>query len=121
MEAYARKEGLKSNFLGWLSDPWSEISSGDILVCTSRYEGMPLVILEALSREVPVIAKEIPGVTDIFTDFKPLLLYRDIKEVYSLNLDLQNYSELKLFNREVLNSGLYDSTSRASQLYLGLL
>jgi glycosyltransferase involved in cell wall biosynthesis len=121
MEAYAKQEKLNCDFLGWNSDPWSKITSGDVLVCTSLYEGMPLVVLEALSRDVPVIAKEIPGVNDIFTDFRPLFMYRDLKDLQSFTFDIRSMKELHLFNQKVLESGLYDASFRASQVYKGLL
>ena len=120
MEAYAKQEELNCDFLGWDSDPWSNISSGDVLVCTSLYEGMPLVVLEALSRDVPVIAKEIPGVNDIFTDFKPLFMYRDLKELRHITFENRIIEELHLFNQNVLESGLYDASFRAHQVYKGL-
>jgi glycosyltransferase involved in cell wall biosynthesis len=121
MEAYAKQEELNCDFLGWNSDPWSNISSGDVLVCTSLYEGMPLVVLEALSRDVPVIAKEIPGVNDIFTDFRPLFMYRDLKELRDFTFEKRIIEELQLFNQKVLELGLYDASFRASQIYKGLL
>lgn len=121
MEAYAKEEGLNCDFLGWISDPWSNISSSDVLICTSLYEGMPLVVLEALSRDVPVIAKEIPGVNDIFTDFRPLFMYRDLKELRHVTFEKRIIEELHLFNQKVLESGLYDNSYRASQVYKGLL
>lgn len=121
MEAYVKEEELNCDFLGWNSEPWSNISSGDVLVCTSLYEGMPLVVLEALSRDVPVIAKDIPGVNDIFTDFRPLFMYRDLKELRHVTFEKRIIEELHLFNQKVLESGLYDISYRASQVYKGLL
>ena len=121
MEALVKKKGINCDFLGWHSDPWSKVSSGDILVCTSHYEGMPLVILEALSRNISVIAKDIPGVNDIFTDFMPLLMYRDLEELQSFTFDKRRMEEVKLFNQKVLGAGLYDPTYRASQIYKGLI
>ena len=121
LEAYANKEELSCDFLGWQSNPWSKIFPGDVLVCTSLYEGMPLVVLEALSRNLPVIAKEIPGITDIFKDFKPIFMYRDINELIGFTFEKQKIEELQLFNRKVLHEGLYDPLHRALQLYKGIL
>ena len=33
----------------------------DVFLCASRFEGVPLTILEALSRGVPVISTELPA------------------------------------------------------------
>ena len=121
MEDYVKSNGLNCEFLGWRSNPWSEVLSGDAVVCTSRYEGMPLVVLEAVSRDIPVVARRIPGVEDIFSDFKPLFLYRNLKEVEFIDLDKKTIVKVHAFNREILNNGLYDVTARTNQLYKGLL
>jgi glycosyltransferase involved in cell wall biosynthesis len=41
---------------GWHSDVWSEAVAAALLVCCSRSEGVPSVVLEAMSRDVPVLA-----------------------------------------------------------------
>ncbi|MET0660370.1 MAG: glycosyltransferase family 4 protein [Steroidobacteraceae bacterium] len=45
--------------------PWSEtrtaLQAHDALLLTSRYEGVPLVMLEAMAAGVPVIASDLPG------------------------------------------------------------
>lgn len=43
---------------GWQSDPWSEIREATAFVLTSDYEGMPLVIGEAMARGLPVISSD---------------------------------------------------------------
>jgi len=48
-------------FLGWRSDPWAEITSSDILVSPSSWEGLPYLVQEALGRAVPVLASDIPA------------------------------------------------------------
>jgi len=41
---------------GFLSQPWQEIAASDALILTSREEGMPNVVLEALAVGTPVLA-----------------------------------------------------------------
>lgn len=58
--------GLKQSvrFMGWCDT--SMLYSGiDVLVIASRFEGMPLVMLEALAAEVPVIATDRDGMKEI--------------------------------------------------------
>jgi UDP-D-galactose:(glucosyl)LPS alpha-1,6-D-galactosyltransferase len=45
---------------GWLDNPWDEIHEATALVLTSDYEGLPMVIGEAMTRGVPVISTDCP-------------------------------------------------------------
>lgn len=45
----------------WSDDRVSYFDALDIFLCASRFEGVPLTILEALSRGIPVISTEIPA------------------------------------------------------------
>ena len=61
---------------------WTEsneiLSETKILLSTSDYEGMPLIMLEAISLKTIVISKKIMGVEEIFdkSDYKDLLLWK---------------------------------------------
>jgi glycosyltransferase involved in cell wall biosynthesis len=48
------------SFLGPLNNPWAQLHLNDTLVCTSRFEGDGLVLLEAISRHLPVLVRDIP-------------------------------------------------------------
>lgn len=47
--------------LGWRSDVPELLNALDLMVLPSRWEGMPLAILEAMASAVPVVASDIPG------------------------------------------------------------
>lgn len=47
--------------LGWRSDVPELLKALDLMVLPSRWEGMPLAILEAMSSALPVVASDIPG------------------------------------------------------------
>lgn len=47
--------------LGWRSDVPDLLKALDVMVLPSRWEGLPLAILEAMSSAVPVVASDIPG------------------------------------------------------------
>lgn len=62
------------NLLPWQKDPESFYEQIDLLLIPSRFEGMPLVMLEALARGIPVIGSARDGMQDILPKtwtFKP--------------------------------------------------
>ncbi len=55
-------------FLPWQDDTEALYKQIDFLVIPSRYEGVPLVLLEALARGIPVIASACDGMQDILPE-----------------------------------------------------
>ncbi len=55
---------INSIFVGWKSNLWEDANDKDIVVIPSQYEGVPLVMLEALKRNIPVIAARRDGMKD---------------------------------------------------------
>lgn len=54
--------------LGWRNDVTTLLQVMDVFVLPSRWEGLPLAILEAMSVGLPVVASNIPGNTDLVQD-----------------------------------------------------
>jgi glycosyltransferase involved in cell wall biosynthesis len=55
----------KIKFLGWQDDIAGLMSKIDILLLTSRWEGLPVVILEALAAGIPVVATNAGGIPEL--------------------------------------------------------
>ncbi|MFT8879262.1 MAG: glycosyltransferase, partial [Oenococcus sp.] len=67
LQRYAQVKDVdkKITWHGWVEHPWDVISSATALVLSSQYEGFPMVLVEALSHGVPVIASNVSGTEDI--------------------------------------------------------
>ncbi len=66
LEVRAKALGLgdRIRFLGHRPDARELFCGLDVLVMTSRYEGLPLTVLEAMSVGVPVVAPRIQGIDE---------------------------------------------------------
>lgn len=67
LKKFVIEQGLKSSvsFLGNIGNAHEYLQVSDMFVLPSRREGMPNVLLEAMSCGLPVIATEIGGITDL--------------------------------------------------------
>lgn len=61
-------------FTGWVPDVLPYLGSIHALVLPSRYEGLPLAVLEAMHAGVPVVASEVGGVRECLEDGETGLL-----------------------------------------------
>ena len=61
--------------IGAVANPAPISASAFCFVSTSRWEGLPLALLEAMARGVPVIASDVPGNQDAVTDHETGFLY----------------------------------------------
>lgn len=55
-------------FLGARDDIHDVLRALDLLVMTSDYEGIPMVLLEAMALEVPIVARPVGGIPEIIQD-----------------------------------------------------
>jgi glycosyltransferase involved in cell wall biosynthesis len=63
-EAKKRAVGLPIKFTGWIKTPFESIKEFDLLMLTSKNEGLPLVMLEAANLGKPTISRNVGGVSE---------------------------------------------------------
>jgi glycosyltransferase involved in cell wall biosynthesis len=77
------------DWIGRIEDPLNLIAQMDIFVMTSLYEGFGLVVLEAISQEVPVIASGNETFMEIFDAHQECLF--PVGNYESLALRIRKY------------------------------
>lgn len=77
------------NWKGFVSNPWDSIANATCLLLTSKYEGLPMVLCEAISHGIFCISSDIEtGPSDIINNYNGKLYPSgDIKQLTSI---LQN-------------------------------
>lgn len=107
-------------FLGARTDVYDILKAGDVFVLPSRWEGLPIVLLEAGFLKVPVIASDTYGNREIikkdngilFRNLDSVALAGVTREVLENKYDLASYSEnlyhevLTDYNLEKMLAGL---------------
>lgn len=71
LKRQAKDAGIaeRITWLGWQSQPWDILDEVDLLFLTSKYEGLPMVLAEAMSYGVPCFSADSPtGPEDIIKD-----------------------------------------------------
>ena len=67
-EVKQEAKNLPVKFTGWLTNPFETISAFDLLLITSKNEGLPLVMLEAANFAKPTLSKNVGGISEFITD-----------------------------------------------------
>ena len=97
-ENYAKQLGLRDSvsFLGNRGNVYPFLQAADIFLLPSRYEGMPMSIIEAMGTGLPVVASAVGGVPDMMKDGQSgLLVTQDPRDVAEAVLMLAKSEELR--------------------------
>ena len=84
-------------FPGFVEDPVRYLAAADIYLSTSRWEGLPLAILEAMSLGKPVVASDVTGNRDAVKNEETGFFYNlgDVKQASSCLLRLIENVDLR--------------------------
>ena len=82
LEAQIAREGLKDRveLMGQQSNPYPYVSGADLLVCSSRYEGLSTAVTEALILGKPVVTTPCSGMRELLGDSEFGLITEDSVE-----------------------------------------
>ena len=74
------------DFIGFKSNPYPYMHQADLFVLSSRYEGFPNVVLEAMACGIPIVAFDSPGgIAEILID--------GINGFSACYLDIENFKD----------------------------
>jgi glycosyltransferase involved in cell wall biosynthesis len=114
-DTYARYHGLKEN-----EELASMLKAADFMLMFSRYENLPVVILESYACGVPVLSTDVGGIYEHMNDELGVLIPSEDEEALYSTLDkfLDNYKEydsarireyaVSHFSNEVIGKQLYE-------------
>jgi glycosyltransferase involved in cell wall biosynthesis len=70
MEALLQAQGLQERvtLLGWRRDVVTLLKAFDVFVLTSRWEGLPCVLLEARASRIPIVATRVGGAAEAIAE-----------------------------------------------------
>ena len=99
---------------GYVINPYKILNSSKILVMTSRYEGTPMVALEAMALGKPIISTPTDGLKDIVKQNKNGYLSRDDSELENAIIGLlRNDKKLKEYSKNALKQ--FDEVSNINE------
>lgn len=81
-------------FAGFHPNPYPLIKNADLMVLTSDFEGLSMVLLEALALQVPVVSSDCDSGPKEFLNKENLYKKSDIDELINY-LNMKDYSHLK--------------------------
>jgi len=67
-QKYSTILGLNVIYTGWITDIDPILGASDLLLMTSKNEGMPVVIVEAALRKIPALVTNVGGVAEFISD-----------------------------------------------------
>jgi glycosyltransferase involved in cell wall biosynthesis len=120
-ESKLKAKSLPIVFTGWLDKPFESVGSFDLLILTSKNEGMGLVMLEAANYNKATVAKNVGGVGEFLINNKNgFLVSGDFKDMAN-KINMLPASEINSLGVEAkIILGKDFSDIRLAKEYFGL-
>ncbi len=122
LEAMAATLGLQDRvrFMGNRSDVTGLLKQADFMALPSRYEGLPIIILEAMAAGCPIIATAVDGTAEVLRDDSALLVpaddSRSLAGAIKKFLDNPSLRD-ELANRASIEAEEYSAERNAERLF----
>ena len=85
--ALRESAGANVRFLGFVADTARLYDAVDFLLMPSRFEGLPMALLEAMAMRVPIVASRLDGIAEIIVDgMDGMLAKPDAKDEFVAHL-----------------------------------
>lgn len=123
LKVKSNKEGLNIVFTGFTKNPFYYLQRADVYLSTSRFEGLPYALVEAISVGLPVIATNVTGNNEVVSDGYNGFLFHKVDEaveaIRCLHRDSKKYNEMSLNSYNKFNSEFTLNTmiNRLAELY----
>ena len=104
-KSMAQNMGLDNNvvFYGFHPYPLGILSKSKVMIMTSRFEGLPMSVLEAMALGVPIVSTPVDGLKDVICSGKEGFLDDDDNKLASYICRLLNDEE---YRRELANNAI---------------
>ena len=86
IDMFELKDNVK--LFGYVTNPYKILNSSKILMMTSRYEGTPMVVLEAMALGKPIISTPVDGIKDLVAQEINGFLSNDDRELERVIMQL---------------------------------
>ena len=106
LREFIKRQGLETKvfLLGYREDVYSILKEIDIFCLTSKMEGLPISLIEAMASGVPVIGTNVQGINDVIKNGQNGLLVKD-NEVNQLKKAIVSLIRNPKFSRKLAEAG----------------
>lgn len=122
MEQLVQKLGVSEfvEFAGVQSDVYPWLHNADIFILPSKFEGMPMTLIEAMGTGLPIIASAVGGILDMLTEGNDAILIepKEQQVLKSLEQLYSHESTRKELGQMALQSSMCFSSESMAKKYI---